>query len=401
MKPRHRTKLLFECLVPGIMMLVLIVPAISSAKDSTLPPGVSIEGELGLGYDSNPIREPLDPNQEPYFPFDLELGYKKNLDPASRLRFFLEAGGELYQSSRVDGGTRRYEADLYYDRRLVGGKRGYVRSPSLDFELRGFVDRVDRTFFSRTAGEEFTVTSVSGPVSLRDRFDAFQFGGSLETTLRYPRNTRWSVEFKMRHRNYLHDYEELPDVYPLDYDSRRWEFRVTQELSDVYRLEVEYTRRDKDYDAWVARDLDGDRVPGIIQTFDYNSLATSLEADYPDVGRFSLGFEYKTRTDGYVGYYDYAEWSVVPGVRLSLFPWAEIDAEYDFRFRDYERARVGFNPANPVREDTDHAFSLEILHWTGRNGAMFARVEAEDVNEENPTFTYSRARTIVGYSFEY
>jgi hypothetical protein len=382
--------------------LVLVLLFWGAGPESFVAPvraETEVIGEIGMGYDTNAYRESSSETTSGMMPMSLSLNYERLPSELSRVAAALKGTGSLYPEANRDGSTWSIDGKAGYERRLIGGDRRFVRSPSLDLSLGGGYDELHRVYFSRTAGEEFLVIVDGDTVSLRNRYNFRELGGNGSLTMRWPRSTQWTIESAVSRRNYLDDYRDVPTVDPLDYNRMIWNAGVRQSLFGPMRIDLSYGRERVDYDSLTARDLDGNIVPGEVQQYSYRRTEATLSNRDLDWGHAKIVVHYKKRIDPFMGYYDYTQWGIRPFLRLTVIPGTYLLLSYDYVHRDYERARVGYNPVNPLREDFDRSTTAQVLYHVRTGQALIAQVVHQSTTEKNPAYTYKRTRTWLGYQF--
>ena len=384
---------------PAVLATLLVATA--GAETGKAVPGLEARVQFGFGHDSNSYREAVTVDPGYFLPYDIRAEYVPPLSKSSRLQLTAAADGQLYLGSVTDGGEQDIDLGIDYSRRLVGGERGRASTPSLDAAVHGGFAVNRRTYISRLAGEEYSVDFNGIPVPLGDRFNSNDLAGGVDLSLRCPKRTQWSAAFDVRHRNYVEDYEALPDVDRLDNRRTEASFRMTQRVGGPVRLRAEYAYEVTDYYDRAVRDLDGDRVEGVAQTFFFNTLRGGVRFELGQFWRIELESAWRERQDPYQGYYDAAEWSVGPEVRVAATPRLGLRADYEYAHRNYERAHVNFDPARPLRRDHDHHLILEGTYKLNPRSSCFILVEHDNVDEANPAYTYDRTRGAVGYELRY
>ncbi|MCA9757002.1 MAG: hypothetical protein KDA27_14450 [Candidatus Eisenbacteria bacterium] len=358
-----------------------------------------VDAELGFGRDDNALGESSGGRGGLYVPYDLGLEYTPYDGYSTRVRLNGGLDGTFHDGPRTDADEHESQLSMEFDQRLLGGNRKFVRSGSLDFELEGGLLHRDLTYFSRIAGEEYTVFVDGEPVSLADRFDSMTWEVEPRLVLRLPRSVQWIVDFRARGRDYTHDYADIEGVDPLDYDETRTRGRVRANITRGTRVSLEHSRTLRDYRGWTARDLDGNLFAGTHQQFDYHVWGIELQQRTTRGDEFEVGVEREQRHDPFQGYYDHDEWTFKVRTDLQVAgPWtARIDWKY--RHREYDRARVGYNPFKPLRDDLDREVQLELARTLGDEWEMFVLTSHENTDERNPSFTFDRNRTWLGVRF--
>lgn len=359
---------------------------------------VEIDGRavLGFGRDGNTFRE-ADPDQDAggYFPYDLQIELTDTLPAAVAGKLQLGAEGGRYGSPVEDGSwsqlTLRADLERRFAPRLPGN-----RSSRLEIGLIGLVGKKDRTYYSRTFGEEFAVDVGDSVVALGDRYDSRFARYGVRLDWRLPQRLRLRGKLLLTRRNYEEDYESLAGVESYDYDARRLSLSLRKALGRTLRVELGGAWGRSDYDAWSARDFDGNQVAGETQVFDYRTWTASVRYRPSARGWLEIEFEGKQRRDGFLGYYDYDQRSVKPRLRLYLPGRTRLTLDYAYRYRDYERARVGFNPVKPLRKDLHRITTLRVERAWNDHLALIAQLSYRNSDEANPVYTYSRSRAWIG-----
>jgi len=360
-----------------------------------------LEGALGWGYDTNINRLSILQDEGGYFPFQFLAQHSHSFVLEDRLQSRARGKGRLYTSPNQDFNETKLGVDVRYDRRLVGGQRGKVRVPSLDFHAKVTAEVRNTTYYSRTTGQEIIVVGPDGPTLLGDRYNSRRYYLYAGLVYHQPRGTRWSAVFRLQRRDYINDYEDLPTVDSLDYSNLQVTLKVRQKISGSLKAELRYQNRSTDYDAWRARDFDGNKVAGEYQAFRYNVLAARAEADIGNVGRGIIEVYSQKRDDPFQGYYDYSQWGIAP--RLDLDPEGPLSLSLRYRYfhRTYDRARVRFNPVRPLREDFENRFESYLEFATGDNSHVFWNLIHDNVREVEPLYTYTRLRTSAGFAMSF
>lgn len=379
--------------MPRVLVAWLMVSSFATVARAE----TELVAEIGLGRDTNTYREPASATRSSMMPASLRFSHESLPGTVSRFFVTAEGAGSFYPHSNRDGASWNAGAALGYERRLIGSNRRFIRSPSLDLTVQGSYSELHRTFYSRTAGEEFIVIVDGDTVSLRNRYNLREVGGEADLSLRWPRSTVWSISGAAGHRNYLDDYTDVRTVDPLDYDHTTMCAGLRQNLIGPVRLDLSYTRESLDYDSLTARDLDGNAVAGHIQRFRYRRTEATLSNRYMSWGHVKFSVQYKTRTDPFMGYYDYKQWEIRPLVQLTVIPRTDLLLIYDYEHRDYARARVGYNPVKPLREDFNRSANVQVFLHVKTGQAVIAAVVHESTTEKNAAYTYRRTRSWLGY----
>lgn len=385
-------------MTPRMMVLLgFLLMAVSPVR-AALPDGLALDAELGVGHDSNVNREPTDARDRgSYVPYDLSMDYTRPFNPRWRAQARIHAWGGLYGGTSDTGDLRLLDARVSVRRRFEIAE-SFARR--LDLELKGILGSKDKTFFSRTAGEEYFVDLGDSTVSLGDRYDSHYRRAAAAADLR-GRHWALSTGLVLTRRDYLQDYGSVPDVDRLDYDAWRWEIGFTRHLSHHLSGELTHVRAAMDYDAWTARDVDGNRMPGNTQHFDYSSIEGALRYRLRGTGSLRLALEGKTRRDPFQGYYDYDQTSFEARLKLESLPRLLVDLGYGYSHRDYPRARVLFNPARPLRNDLIREVELRVESPVSAHGAIVVELAHENVDDAYPKYAFDRTRAWLGYHLTY
>ena len=382
-------------------VLVIIWLAQPTANEAAASPGRpwEVDLELGLGRDDNALRESTGTQGGLYFPYDLGLRYLPFDGMSSRLRLDVGLDGEFHDGPKADADEHEESVALGFDWRLRGGSRRFVHPGSVDLEIEGDVLRRDLTYFSRIAGEEYSVFIDGIPVSLADRFDSMTWSGEARLVVRAPRPLQWTAGYRLRNRNYVEDYADIAGVDPLDYEETRYSSQLRASVTGRTRLSLEYSRTQRDYRRWTARDLDGNLFAGVYQEFDYDVWKIEVEQKTGRGDRFEAGLELEQRNDPFQKYYDHDEWSTRIAADLAMGRGWDLRADWKYTLREYDRARVGYNLFKPLREDLDRHFELEIARSLSVQWEAFAITRHENTDERNPSFTFDRNQTWLGVRF--
>lgn len=361
----------------------------------------SYRASAGMGHDNNVLRETANRDSGAFIPLAGYVDYRTVLSPKARLAVGARATGDKYTDANNNGNEFLADIDFHYDRRLTGGKRGFVRVHSLDLQVMGRVQQRNTNYLSRRLGEEIAAPGDNGPVLLTDRYDSRKAQGAVGLTYRLFRHTRLEGIFEATRRNYENDYADAPTVDPLDYTNRNVKLLLTHELNEDLEVSAGFKNSHTDYDAWRARDLNGNKVDGVYQEFRY--LTWEAELSYrPDPKLvLSCDVHQRDRTDPFQGYYDYSQWGVGPRVRYRVTPKLDVDLHYSHIHRTYERARVGFDPARPLRDDTEDRLAFRARYEVSTHGRVFLRVRYIDNQEADPLYTYDRQIVSSGYQVSY
>ncbi len=372
----------------------------SRAADPPPPVALGLTARFGAGYDSNVYRESSTPREGTLFPYAARLSCGISPSIRTRVSGILHGAGSAYPAPVSSGSTREIAFDLVLDHRLIGGDRRFVRSRSLDFSLTGSVEERRKTYFSRTAGEEFVAVVNGDTISLGRRYNYRQGDLRGELTMRWPRSTQWGLLGEFTGRDYMQDYADLPGIDPLDYGEAGWGGRIRHDLRLPVRLELAYGRSRLDYDSLTSRDFDGNVMPGHVQSFDYETAGGAIQSRDLGWGQGRLEIDRKTRTDRFMGYYDYRQWTVQVGLMWLLRDRFSVNFEPSYVHREYKRAHVGYNPVRPLRDDFDRSLSVELIYQMQHGQELILRATRESTTERNPAYTFQRFRSWVGYGIK-
>ena len=398
---RHRHHPRWRVLVPARALLFASIIAGAGAAAAKSTPGLDARALFGFGHDSNSHREAVTADAGYYLPYDLRARYAPAVGKGSRLEFSAEADGQMYMGAVADGSESSFDFGVEYSRALRGTPGRRERGFLLDVGVYGVAAAKRDAYVSRLSGEEYTVDVAGIPVSLRDRFDKNDavVGGRLG--MRWPSTTQWAATLDVRHRNYTQDYDALPDVDRLDNRNLEASVQLTQEVARPVRLQVQYAHEVTDYYDRAVRDLSGERVAGVAQTFSFNTVRAGVRCELGKAWRVGLDSSWRARQDHYLGYYDAREWSIGPDIRFDATRRLGLRANYEYSHRGYERAHVSFDPDLPVRDDREHHLLLEGNYRLDPRSSFFLALEHDDVDEMNPAYSYGRTRAAAGYELRY
>lgn len=386
--------------VVGLPVLTVFTTVADIQAQNRLP-GIELRANLGLGRDTNSFREATATDPGTFLPYDLRARYERSLGERSTLRFSATASGEEYVGSASEGGDRDFDLGTDWSRMLLGDGTRHSRRPTLEMKWHGDFAISRRKYISRVDGEEYAVDVLGVPIALGDRYNSKALAVGTELTLEWPRHTEWSALYDVRHRNYDEDYVGIAGVDRLDNRRSEAGFRVTQDIGRSLRLRGEYTYEIRDYYDRSVRDLQGDRVEGVAQTFYRNSWSGEVRWKAGRSLRATLEAGWATRRDPYQGYYDSQELSIGPRVQIDATNRLEFEAAYDYVHRTYDRAHVAFDALRPLRDDHDHALSVETSYKLNPRSAVTFVVEHDTVDEMNPIYGYDRTRSWAGYEVRY
>lgn len=378
----------------GLLLAATDVPAQNRL------PGVDLRARLALGHDTNSFREAATGDPGYFLPYDLRARYERALGKASTLCFKAKASGEEYVGAVSDGGRRDFDLDVDWSRRLLGdGRRS--RHPTLEVEAHGDFAINRRTYISRADGEEYTVDFQGAPIPLGGRFNSKDLQAATGIHLQWPKGTKWSALYDVRHRDYDEDYADITVVDRLDNRRSRVRFGVRQRIGRPVELQTEYAYEITDYYDRSVHDLLGDRVEGVAQTFYRNRLSAAVRWKPTRPFRAVVETGWVTRRDPYLGYYDSREWFFAPRVQIQATKRLEFRIAYGYQHRSYDRARVAFDPLRPLRENHDHEFSFETSYELKARSAVFFVVQHDAIDKMNPLYAYDRTRSWAGYELRY
>ena len=386
---------------------VVVLPALTlfmtaaDARAQSRVPGLDLRANLGLGHDTNSFREATTADPGTFFPYDIRARYETPLGQKSTWSLGVKASGEEYVGEVSDGGERNFDLGTEWSHRLLGDGRRHSDRPTLRVAAHGAFEINRRKYISRADGEEYTVDFQGVPMPLGDRYNSRDLQTGTEIALEWPRDTEWSVLYDLRHRNYDEDYTDITDVDRLDNRRSKAEFRVTRDLGRPLRLRAEYSYEITDYYDRPVRDLQGDQVQGVAQSFYRNSWSGQVRWRAGRSMHASLEAGWAVRRDPYQGYYDSQEWSIEPQLQFDATPRLEIQIGYGYVHRTYERARVAFDALQPLRDDREHELSMETSYQLNPQSAVFFVVEHDAVDEMNPLYSYDRTRSWAGYQLRY
>lgn len=378
----------------GLLLGVTDVPA------QTRLPGVDLRARVGLGHDTNSFREAATGDAGYYLPYDLRARYERAPGKNSTLRFTAKASGEEYVGAVSDGGRRDFDLDVDWFQGLLGHPRRSHHS-TLELEAHGDFAINRRIYISRADGEEYTVDFQGAPIPLGGRYNSKDLQAATGIRLQWPQGTEWSALYDVRHRDYDEDYTDITAVDRLDNRRSRVRFGVQQRIGRPVELRTEYAYEITDYYDRSVHDLLGDRVEGVAQTFYRNRLSAAVHWKPISPFRAVVETGWVTRRDPYLGYYDSQEWSFEPRVQVQATKRLELRIAYGYQHRSYDRARVAFDPLQPLREDHDQEFSFETSYELKTGSAVFFVVEHDANDDMNPLYSYARTRSWAGYELRY
>ncbi len=381
--------------VLGIVLFILV--AVPLVGDDGVAGTVDGRASAGAGYDDNIFREMSNQNSGWFIPFSLRVRDDFRPSSVDRIHPRVFASGRKYSSANRAGDDTRLGAEVAYTRRLVGDNLKYIRVPSLDLGVSVDASARQTSYYSRSLGEEVAVPGDNGPVPLSDRYDAKSYRGSSSLVLHWPRGTRWKLAAAAKRKDYDNDFTDVPSVDPLDYNNRRVDLSVVQDIGGHTRLDVSYAYSRTNYDAWTARDFDGNKVVGTSQEFRYKTWLGRFRCTLPRQADLGVELYSRRRTDPFMGYYDYKEWGIRTDLKLDPIPELELRLRHRFSHREYERARVGFNPLKALRNDFDRILILDIGYRLRVGHTLFIHLVHDNIKEQNPLYTYDRTRSSLGY----
>lgn len=346
------------------------------------------EYEIGAhtGYDSNPLKLPEDEKSggflEAEFEGELEVELSKRND------FYLDLGADArrYGSSVSDADTTAAQAEAGF--KLVPYKNG-SRWLVLDLGTRLRVSR--DTFTSRRTGEVFEVDDgAGGDVRIPDRFDYNRVEGFADVRWRLSSRTWLYLDTAFAQKNYTEDYDEIPTVESLDYDSLYFEAGTSVDLTDAVEIELSAFRNDRDYDERSALDEVGDEVLGTTREYRYTGFDGKLRLRPEAAWRWTLGLGTTDREDLHAGYYDYTSWTARVATSGGIGAKTRLYLSTAFTDKDYDNSTVNSEVDGELRSSETWRLRGVLTRQITRRFDVKLQTELRSVDNANPLYDYDR-----------
>ena len=277
----------------------------------------SVEVETGLGYDSNVFRSPdasyFDPFSKTtinpivqsglFVPYGLKAEYNKTLRKHPGLRKLkfnrwiseFKLNGRKYLNSDFDNADEHriaFNTGLEFLLKKAGRKKN-------TFYIGPLITQKKKTYFDRDMGlEKLTATGES----LGNRFSYLAYG--LETKLSI-RTTL--IQYAITAETRTYDYEATA-FDEFDHLYYRVGAKASYQIISPTKLTVGYDYFVRDYDKWVARDLNGSKKTTLnnpLREYTYHEFYIYLRNRLSPLWVVYLDYSYKIRNDEFLGYSDY------------------------------------------------------------------------------------------------
>lgn len=352
---------------------------------------------LGIGVDTNPLRTTDDGPNGGFAEARYDVALEQQIK--TRLGWFLEADGEqrFHETSTEGGDFQFHTLRLGLEGVPVDGKR------RLALSFGGLYRRDRRSFLDPATGEPYRVEAdppgdPPGDVAIPDRYNRNSLGPFFDLTWRANKRARLYIRSEYLLVNYVRDYDTTTTLEPLDYNELRVEPGVRLSY-DPAVITLSLVLRERDYDDNMARDENGDPLPGTRRQYRYAEGRVRVLIVPAERWRFSFDVRGGERDDTVTGYYDYnnvaayarAEWRPRPKLNLQLL------GVYD----DRHYANT-LDPANS--EDESRRSTLRRL--TGRLGwdfrpkvGLFVETGLRQSHSRDPIYTYDEAWSFAGVRF--
>ena len=165
---------------------------------------------------------------------------------------------------------------------------------------------------------------------------------------------------------------------------------LTVQAAEGLWLDASYVRSEREYDAYLARNADGDPVASETRRFEYSGFEVRVR--YTPGARWSVeaGHLGTSRQDAFAGYLDTRGRTsyLAASRRLGLFHRVELYASRTDL--DYDRATVSTDPASDIRALNSARVSARFERVLRGRSSWFATATRERADNRDPRFVYDR-----------
>jgi len=365
---------------------------------------IHLEGETGIGYDSNVYKAPasdyidyaaggllVDPDIKSGFfiPIGLEAGYERAMTKSLLGIVEYDFDGRFYlNKGNQNADTYEHKIDLGLEHvfRKEGNKMDslYV-GPYFSYLHKLYVDRDTGERATTVAGEE-----------LSDRYSYKAYGVKIDYDRRV-KKIKYGVDGKYEIRDY-----EKPDVfsqYDLNYYSAGGYIELPVKEPVEIKLSYKYAR--KEFDERPARDENGRLFPSNdTRNYTYHYIGATVKSDIGDDVKVYLDYDYTRRTDDFQGYHDYSKHKY--GVRV-IYKRNKIRLRGKVAYwtRVYDNAFAFEDPSQDGLEASGIALLLSGEYEITKRLSLVADLEYEDERSTDDRYAYDRYQIMAGVKWEY
>jgi hypothetical protein len=341
---------------------MLYAPNLSAAE---------IELESGLGTDSNPFRlsDSLVPQSESYWRNELKLSLGEVAPWFMKVKFE----------------DQQYSGDDRADNTKVSGEVGVTTQfgqAKHELELSLNAGSQDRTYVSRVTGQEFSF----GGTPFGDRYDQTYQGAEAGFEFNLGKRQKILAEIEYQKR----DYEDptIDGLSNLDYDSTKLELSWQNYIGNEFRYRISAHTGERNYDERLARDIDGNEIPGVIESYKLTGvdLQTRYRMGKKTYAYITIGLDQRTDNGG--GYYDTDTKSL--GFRLSHKTQSDSQLRLSLKYRDlsYDRGDI----ATDIETDAETPSSSGWTAIASYEKPLVRFNQSEDSDEASELSWYIQAK---------
>lgn len=353
-----------------------------------------IEAGLTSGYDSNPLRLPVNERGGTYMEGVAEVG--RDLDLGDRLLFSFNAGAEHRAHGEGLADADETRGVLQASLELTPARN--VWPPMSPHKSRWFVltagarltARRD-TFTSRATGDVFEVDDGSGTsVPIPERFDFNRLEAFFDGEWKPRHKTTVYLNTLYAAKDYVEDYGQIPTVESLDHTTLSFTPGVNFDATRRLEIEATLNRSSRDYATRTAVDGTGASVPGTRRQYVYTGYDVRFRVSPNRRWRFTLGLRGGDREDTYANYYDYTSLTGFAWWRVKIGDRSRLRMNISFRDRDYDRSTINDEADGELRSSETLRVSAGYTRSVAKRFAVTIEAGVQSVDNRNPIYAYDR-----------
>ncbi len=376
----------------GLLSIVVLVPGIPgdlAAADNELDYSLT----LATGVDTNPLEVSSDGPNGSYTLLGLNGNFSSEL--SERTRYFLDGSvrARLYESTASDADRTAGHVRTGFS--LLPQRWGHGRL-AFTFGTEYSIRR--STFIDSETGNVYDISTGSGPVAIPDRYDYDDLELFFKTYWKLNRRVRLSLGTEWHQADYVKDYPEIPDFYPLDSTSLVVTPEIRLRINGMATLYASVKFIDRDYDNRPALDMGGDDVAGTNR--EYHDTRYSLTILLrPEQWKIRLGLSGADRSDTYVGYYDYASAGSRLSIQREIGTRSSVQLYASARELEYDNALVPGDPSQETRGKDVTRFKARYDRKFLQSFSWFVEGGSERTDSQDPYWAYDSDWIQAGVKF--
>lgn len=404
---------------PGHLLTALCILngiSVTSASAST-----AFETQVGLGYDSNVYRAPIDGSYTDYslqpakpavpvnssiqkgsfIPVKQSAEFSNLTSATGRLSTDLDFSGKFYTSADFSN------ANEYKYKFRIGYSELFDAAKSKAHALYGGLSlgHVQSLYLDRDTGDEHTYSDTK-PIDISERYiyDSVGIEVAYENELA---PIQHGVKLKKERR----DYRDVPNINESQYDHAYFLLSgdVAFKLFRDTKLSANYDYYTYDYDERKSRDLAGNLASGNPpRYYAYNVYGITLRQRVSDPLVLHLDYELKQREDDFLGYHNYQKnfyklrlhYTISKRIESKFAAWVW-QREYAKAFAYDIESAVGIENGGKKLDYDGIGYSININFEYAKHNNIEFEYKYTDDNSTDFRYDYERGMATINYILTY